>query len=219
MKRPNIIIVIRSEQERTEFLDAGVTLPSGRVTSDGEVVSIHIPEDDPQWERIMPLLRKHAIADVAHASFIRPRIAGAEWFDGYSGQTVDQLLSSKGSYRTDSLVLAFEQALSQKSVRDIPLTEAEQTVLAIEALEREVNNGGYDQFFRNTSQFAASIVNALRRIGCEKTAKITQQAVESWRQEDLTVCDKAYFEAAEPIAEKLFDFIEANKAMIRFTDS
>jgi hypothetical protein len=39
------------------------------------------------------------------------------WLDEYSGQTVDELLALEGEYRLDSLVLAFEQALDQKTER------------------------------------------------------------------------------------------------------
>ena len=34
---------------------------------------------------------------------------GPKWLDGYSGQSAEQLLSLEGQYRTDSLILAFEQ--------------------------------------------------------------------------------------------------------------
>jgi hypothetical protein len=40
-----------------------------------------------------------------------------KWFDAYSGQTIDQLLSLEGQYRTDSLVVAIEQAIGQKAAR------------------------------------------------------------------------------------------------------
>jgi hypothetical protein len=56
------------------------------------------------------------------------------------------------------------------------LTEEEHIVLAVEALEREVNNGGYDQFFTNSSrEFVSTIVCSLRGIGCKKTSNITQR--------------------------------------------
>ena len=62
---------------------------------------------------------------------------------GYSGQSADQLLSLEGMYRIDSLVRAFEQAITQKAQRGgvQSLTDEERIVLAVEALEREVNNG------------------------------------------------------------------------------
>src|SRR5438309_10880132 len=111
------------------------------------------------------------------------------WLDSYSGETAEELLSLEGRYRTDSLVLVFEQALDQKAAREglHSLGEEERIVLAVEALEREVNNGGYDQFFVNSSrEFAPIVVDALQRIGCMKTATITQKAIKALGIEDLT---------------------------------
>src|SRR5262249_52433074 len=102
-----------------------------------------------------------------------------QWLDRYNGETFDELVALEGTYRTDSLVLAFEQAMDQKAARvgENKLTAEERVILAIEALEREVNNGGYGQFFVNTPEYAPIIVDALRRIGCPKVAEITDRAV------------------------------------------
>jgi hypothetical protein len=159
------------------------------------------------------------------------------WLEGYSGQAVDDLIALEGKYRTDSLVLVFEQALDQKWARDgvEKMSEEELIVLAIEAMEREVNNGGWGQFFVNSSEFAPAIVNALQRIGCPKTATIAQKAVKTvekspiteeeiengtWeeceeRQEGLGECDNLYFERPENIEESLFAFIKANRSKIK----
>jgi hypothetical protein len=79
-------------------------------------------------------------------------------------------------------------------------------------------------------------VGALQRIGCKKTATITQRAIKALDVADLTSeaieasmaaedevrlaklnrCDDSYYKSAEPIAERLFAFIKANKAAIRF---
>jgi hypothetical protein len=74
---------------------------------------------------------------------------GEKWFEAYEGQTTEELLAMRHDYRIDSLVLAFEVAI-QKKAASKPISRQERYVLAIEALEREVNNGGYDQFFLNT---------------------------------------------------------------------
>ena len=160
-----------------------------------------------------------------------------QWLDGYSGESVDELIALEGRYRTDSLVLAFEQAMDQKAARvgENKLTFVERIILAIEALEREVNNGGYGQFFVNSSrEYAPIIVDALRRIGCPKTAEITQKALRivqhapmtddeiengTWeeneeRQDAFGECDSIYFERPENIEESLFAFIKANRAKI-----
>src|SRR5215467_15056942 len=103
----------------------------------------------------------------------------------------------------------------------------------IEALEREVNNGGFRQFFENSSQeYAPMIVQALERIGCARTAAITQEAIDALHLPELTAdaieasitdaecdseldkCDQSYFQAGEDIAGGLFAFIKANKDAI-----
>jgi hypothetical protein len=160
-----------------------------------------------------------------------------QWLDGYSGESVAELIALEGKYRADSLVLAFEQAMDQKAARigADKLTAEERVILAVEALEREVNNGGYGQFFVNSSrEYAPIIVEALRRIGCLKTAEITEKAVKivqlnpitdeeiedgTWEENEerldaLGECDSLYFERPENIEESLFAFIKANRAKI-----
>jgi hypothetical protein len=159
------------------------------------------------------------------------------WLDKYSGETAEQLIALEGKYRIDSLVVAFEQAIDQKAARvgDENISEEERIFLAIEALEREVNNGGYGQFFGNTGEYASVIVNALVRIGCPKTAEITRKAVNTvqkmpitpkeiqtgaWeenedRYEVLSECNSLYFEAPENIEQSLFAFIKANCGKIK----
>jgi hypothetical protein len=154
------------------------------------------------------------------------------FLESYGGQSTEELLALADTYRIDSLVLAFEQAIQAKAK---PSTE-EGYVLAVEALEREVNNGGYSQFFTNSSnEFAVSIESALRAINCPKTADITRDAIEALEtdgdlspeavseaaQDDeeiarrLGECDSQYFSNDEPIADRLFAWIQANKAKIR----
>jgi hypothetical protein len=159
-----------------------------------------------------------------------------QWLDEYHGESVDELIALEGKYRTDSLVSAFEQMIDQKAARvgDDNLTAEERVILAIEALEREVNNGGFDQFFVNTNEFAPIIVDALRRIGCPKTAEIAQRALAivqmspitdeeiedgTWdedeeRQEAFSECDALYFDRPENIEERLFAYIKANRTKI-----
>lgn len=162
----------------------------------------------------------------------------SKWLDEYSGQSTDELIALEGEYRTDSLVLAFEQAIDQKSVRigNDSLTDEEKIILAVEALEREVNNGGYAQFFINSSkEFAPIIVEALNRIGCMETATLTQKAIDALgiegsltieaidhvmeeeserRDEKLEECDDKYYSVAGDLSEPLLGFIKRNKERI-----
>ena len=155
------------------------------------------------------------------------------FLESWTGQSTDQLLALEGKYRTDSLVLAFEGALLGRSGE---LTDEESYVVAVEALEREVNNGGYSQFFLNSSgEYADVIEAALRAIGCPKTADITREAIDAIGGADLGAselsdraanadddlraqleeCDAHYFSNDEPIADRLFEWIRANRTSIR----
>jgi Domain of unknown function (DUF4375) len=163
-------------------------------------------------------------------------MADPKFLDGYSGQTTEELLALAGEYRIDSLVLAFEEAIQQKWA-DEPIGQEESFVIAVEALEREVNNGGYSQFFVNASnQSAELVVEALQAIDCPRTADITREAIAALGVEEpllpekleaavlaedegvmskLAKCDDRYYENNEPIAERLFEWIERNRARIR----
>lgn len=260
----HIDVFFISAQEKAAFLEAGVIFVDVTRGPRGECVSFDIGEDDPRWERIAALVaslegndqveKKFRVQDLSMtaptmketlrqmkertAAYMKSR-PGPKWLNGYSDQSVEQLLSLEGEYRTDSLVLAFEEAINRKAQRDgmQSLSEEERVVLAVEALEREVNNGGYDQFFVNSSrEFVPTVVSALQRIGCKKTASITQKAIKALGTADLKSeaidavmarddeqrlaklnrCDDSYYKSAEPIAERLFAFIEANKASISF---
>lgn len=58
------------------------------------------------------------------------------------------------------------------------LSEAEQTVYCLDALEREINNGGFDQFFFNSSgDTALETIAALERLGAKHTAGLVRRAV------------------------------------------
>ncbi len=160
------------------------------------------------------------------------------FLESYGGQSIQQLLAMKDTYRIDSLVLAVEQALGSKP--QAKLSETERVVLAVEALEREVNNGGYEQFFTNSShEFTSFIVRALGLIGCPKVAAITADAIAALAlpqpfdaatvervasalpDEDrakLGACDSRYYDNDEDIAQRLFDYMERHQQEIRIPD-
>jgi hypothetical protein len=164
-------------------------------------------------------------------------MADLQWLDRYSGQTLDELLALSDTYRIDSLVVALEQALNQKAaeVGEQDLSDEERVILAVEALERDVNNGGYSQFFANSGEYASIIVNSLLSIRCPETASITEDAIEALglqdfslevietaceseddaREERLDECDGLYYGTGEDIAGQLFEFVRANKDAIQ----
>ena len=159
-------------------------------------------------------------------------------FLGYSGESTDELLSYPPTGQQDSLVRAFEEGLQRKVSRrgQRALTREERIVLAVRALDREVNNGGYHQFFCNSSRtFAPQIVQSLTRIGCRKAAKITQKAIDALqvspvtvaridavmqatneeRDQELDRCDQLFYKTPQSIPKSLYAFIKANRGRIR----
>ena len=57
------------------------------------------------------------------------------------------------------------------------LNDFEKTFLYVEILEAEVNNGGFDQYFYNSSgDYADETLESLRKIGATKTAKLVESA-------------------------------------------
>ncbi|MGA3082092.1 MAG: DMP19 family protein [Terracidiphilus sp.] len=154
-----------------------------------------------------------------------------------AGKSVDELLAISNGNEIE-FIQAIEMAIQQKSERvgEHGLSEEERIVLAVEALEREVNNGGYSQFFTNSSgEYAPIIVDSLSRIGCNETARITKKAIDilgiqelspealesifvsenDVRDDELDECDQLYYGTSENILGKLIDFIKANKNVIQ----
>lgn len=113
------------------------------------------------------------------------------------------------------------------------LSDGEKVVLFIENLEREVNNGGFSQFFWNSSgDYAQETLAALKSIGANKTAEIVSKAFSVWpngnipsdrvaRQNTLetiedksvetwNICDDTFYEYEDDISSLLFIFVKAN---------
>ena len=114
------------------------------------------------------------------------------------------------------------------------LTEPQKIFLFVENLEREVNNGGFHQFFFNSSgDYAHETVKALETIGAFKTAKIVDESITPWpdkkvptdrevRQELLEEiekignpvwekCDTQFFKYDDKIGTLLLEFVKKNK--------
>lgn len=159
------------------------------------------------------------------------------FLESYDGQSTEELIALEEEFRIDSIVLAFEAALQGKE----NLSTAERVVLSVEAIEREVNNGGFNQFFVNSSrEFAPYAVESLNLIGCPQTAELCQKAIDLLGVEDLldsdalddaacgadddlmerfNALDESYYAGAEePIAVKLFEFIKQKKSEISLDD-
>ena len=157
-----------------------------------------------------------------------------KFLEQYIGQSVDELISLSSKYCIDSIVLAFESALYNKEQKGEKLNKTELTIKAICSLEREVNNGGFHQFFLNTPEYAKIIVEALKGIGCIEIAKLTQKAINSLNAdsldidsiyksldneelyEALDILDEIYYTKIKEIpANALFEYIKKHKNDIK----
>ena len=114
----------------------------------------------------------------------------------------------------------------------------EQRVFYItQALEREVNNGGFSQFFFNhDGAFANELISSFEKIGAEKTAQICKKAISVYddsvpedrdareavlttddeKEEErieaiLNECDDEFFEYEDDLLELNYQFIVKNK--------
>ena len=118
------------------------------------------------------------------------------------------------------------------------LTKPEQVFLCIWELEAEVNNGGFEQYYQNSSgDNADKIVVALQSIGANLTADIGRQANEVFGKDGLpanqserqqrieklseeqkeiwTNLDSKFFEYPNNLAELLYDFVMKNRSEIQ----
>ncbi|MEA3491576.1 MAG: DUF4375 domain-containing protein [Campylobacterota bacterium] len=73
-----------------------------------------------------------------------------EYLDTYNGQSINELLELENKFEPYEIIYVLELALDNKKDSDKKLSDSEMTVLAVQALDREVNNGGFQQFFYNS---------------------------------------------------------------------
>ena len=151
----------------------------------------------------------------------------------YTGQTLEELLAFKGTHSLHSLLCAIEEASQLRRSRNPQRSPsaAESVLLAVLAFEREVNNGGFAQFFSNSSRvYAAQIVDALEQTGCTSLADLAARAIacldvnpvtpsavlEAMLREDhardgaLEALDQSFYKTPSPAAE-LLEFVESNR--------
>lgn len=114
------------------------------------------------------------------------------------------------------------------------LSKEERIFYVVQQLEIEVNNGGFSQFFFNSSgDFANELYDAFMAVGAAKTAEICKRATEAFgkpmpsdrtkraaflddcRSEGaeaiLSNCDDEFYKYEEDLLELNYDFILNNK--------
>lgn len=98
------------------------------------------------------------------------------------------------------------------------LTEPQKIFYFNQNLEREINNGGFNQYFYNSSgDFAHDTIISLRTIGADKTADILQKAIDQFpnstvskdrakRQEVLEQIEEAANEVWEQLDQTFYKY-------------
>ena len=84
------------------------------------------------------------------------------------------------------------------------LTAPEKVVFCLDKLEQEVNNGGFQQYFSNSSgDHAAETPAALRTLGAPQVASIVEKALKLFpdHQDALAELDEAFLAYPEPLAQ------------------
>ena len=138
---------------------------------------------------------------------------------------------------TNDFVIAMTEHLDNKTQcgNDMSvLSEAERIFYITQTLEMEVNNGGFSQFFYNSSgNFSNELVRAFTAIGANATAAICQKAVAAFgrdipvdrdEREDmldeleseeideiLEECDGAFYDYEDDLNELNYNFVMKNK--------
>jgi hypothetical protein len=97
----------------------------------------------------------------------------------FKKRVVNQLLNGTDKHR---VMLEIDVLLSQLffSTPDL-LSLPEKNIVYIGELEREVNNGGFEQFFNNVSgDYTEEVINALRIIGSIKFLHLVELATQEF---------------------------------------
>ena len=138
---------------------------------------------------------------------------------------------------TNDFVVAMTEHLDNKTQygEDMSaLSEAERIFYITQTLEMEVNNGGFSQFFYNSSgNFSNELVGAFTAIGANATAAICQKAISAFGRdipvdrdereemldelesdeidEILEECDSAFYDYEDDLNELNYNFVMKNK--------
>ena len=111
---------------------------------------------------------------------------------------LDNLLNSED---TNKSVIELDEFISGLPI-DAEMTEPQKLFNYNQELEREVNNGGFSQFFLNSSgDNAHETVLSLKAIGADKTADLLQKAIDQFPSKTISKDRDKRTEIVEEIEE------------------
>jgi len=104
----------------------------------------------------------------------RPANSGSGDFD------IDKILNAKDPKGINACIISLDDRICQlcKWGNELStLSAGQRSFFYIQELEREVNNGGFKQFYFNSSgNYAHEVIDSLNLIGAHKTADIVKKA-------------------------------------------
>lgn len=151
-------------------------------------------------------------------SFFKKLFGGDNKNQGDNKPDIDTLLSSPD---TNNAIIEIDNYVCKLcSYGDTldRLTEPQKIFYFNQNLEREINNGGFNQYFYNSSgDFAHDTIISLRTIGADKTADILQKAIDQFpnstvskdrakRQEVLEQIEEAANEVWEQLDQTFYKY-------------
>lgn len=153
-----------------------------------------------------------------------------DWFKKRRYDDVDDEELPDEDYEIDNFVVDMFEAVALKCAdgdRMEALNAHERIFYIVQTLEQEVNNGGFSQFFYNSSgDFANELVDAFTTIGAHKTAAICKKALSAFRDVvptdrtqreallDRMHCDKLWEKCDDAFYEYADDLESLNRAYI-----
>ena len=137
------------------------------------------------------------------------------------GRTVGEVMKHRGKASPQELDANIGFVLLDKEERKglAAFSRGERYVYAIEAMVREVNNGGWSQFFSNSSgALAYDLVPALEAIGSKKNLSIARRALKIFDQSPSAgdnpwdALEGEFYENPEDLEAMMLEFIARNAA-------
>ncbi len=152
---------------------------------------------------------------------------------------LDKLLVSDNLNNSIIEIDNYVEELCEYGERLEKLTEAQKTFYYNQCLEREVNNGGFNQYFYNSSgDYSHETIEALKAIGANRTSSILQKAIsqfpnklapkdrderiallqqiENFANEKWDELDKEFYKYEDNLNELNIEFIKRNKNDFQF---
>ncbi|MEW6304801.1 MAG: DMP19 family protein [Verrucomicrobiota bacterium] len=165
--------------------------------------------------------------------------AYAEREYGPLGSTTDEILSHENDDKKGNVLgaLFYRIGLKAESRGESSLTETERRLCAAHGLDGEVNNGGFDQyFFNSTGDAAETALAGLKDMGATAAAALLERAMAVFpggkppvdrerRQEEMEKiesrskpvwdqCDREFYDCKEDISELCLAYARKKRAEI-----